>query len=159
MYILILRISLVSSLSGYFVGILNLYFNNKYIKFKIMYYTYIHICYRYIGRLPGRCYRCHGGRRIRNRLLHLLHWIGYYPPSTYIHIHIHIHTYIRYEQGIVRTPSAIVAMAAGKRWDDDAEEWIHYDLDYEAHKLLPVSDEVGLHTYMHAYIHHIYTIH
>ena len=43
---------------------------------------------------------------------------------------------------MVRTPSAIVAMAAGKRWDDDAEEWIHYDLAYEAHKLLTVSDEV-----------------
>jgi hypothetical protein len=53
----------------------------------------------------------------------------------------------------VRTPSAIVAMAAGKRWDDDAEEWIHYDLDYEKLKLLPVSDEVVFYTYnIHTYI-------
>ena len=71
-----------------------------------------------------------------------------------------IHTYIQYiltvlsKKGIIRTPSAIVAMAAGKRWDDDAEEWIHYDLDYEAHKLLPVSDEVGFaYTYIDTYIH------
>ena len=53
----------------------------------------------------------------------------------------------------MRTPSAIVAMAAGKRWDDDAEEWIHYDLDYEKLKLLPVSDEVGFYAYIHTNIH------
>ena len=66
--------------------------------------------------------------------------------NTYIHA-------CTVQQGIVRTPSAIVAMAAGKRWDDDAEEWIHYDLDYEKLKLLPVSDEVDFYTYIHTYIH------
>jgi len=43
--------------------------------------------------------------------------------------------------GIWRTPSAVIAMTMGKRWDDDAEQWLHYDLVYEANKLLSVSDE------------------
>jgi len=34
----------------------------------------------------------------------------------------------------------VVAMSLGKRWDDDAEQWLHYDLAYEAYKLLGVSD-------------------
>ena len=55
---------------------------------------------------------------------------GLVTDLTYMHSCIHTYIYVNIisvltKKGIIRTPSAIVAMAAGKRWDDDAEEWIH----------------------------------
>ena len=43
--------------------------------------------------------------------------------------------------GIIRTPLAIVGTAAGKDWDDAAQEWVHNDLAEDAKRTLPMTDE------------------
>jgi len=43
--------------------------------------------------------------------------------------------------GAIRTPSAIVGTAAGKDWDDAAQEWVFNDLAEDAKRTLPMTDE------------------
>jgi DnaJ domain len=43
--------------------------------------------------------------------------------------------------GLVRTPAAILAGVSGKDWDDDAQEWVYYDLQADAQRTLTMRDE------------------
>jgi curved DNA-binding protein CbpA len=43
--------------------------------------------------------------------------------------------------GILRTPSAVYHGFQGKTWDEDAEEWVLYDLQAESNKLSKLSEE------------------
>ena len=43
--------------------------------------------------------------------------------------------------GAIRTPSAIIGTAAGKDWDDSAQEWVYNDLAEDARRTLPMTDD------------------
>jgi len=43
--------------------------------------------------------------------------------------------------GLYRTPDSIYSSILGKEWDDDAQEWVHYNLKTDAEKILSLSDD------------------
>eukprot|EP01038_Epipyxis_sp_PR26KG_P011423 gene11423-15307_t len=43
--------------------------------------------------------------------------------------------------GLFRTPETCYSTLLGKEWDDDAKEWIYYDLSAERDKILSISDD------------------
>lgn len=43
--------------------------------------------------------------------------------------------------GLLRTPLAVVGVISGRDWDEDAQEWIEYDLKLDAERTLNLSDE------------------
>jgi hypothetical protein len=49
--------------------------------------------------------------------------------------------------GLVRTPSAIYHSCHGKHWDEDAEEWNHYNFEVERDKIFNVSEEEFIRRY------------
>lgn len=43
--------------------------------------------------------------------------------------------------GLIRTPTALLALMQGKQWDKDAEEWVDYDMAVESDILFSITEE------------------